>query len=305
MSSLSHLPLSSSLSYPPLSYPPLSYPIVSAAWLQAQLEQDTPIVIFDCRFSLTQPEEGRSLYEVGHLPGALYLDLNQDLSSPPSPERGRHPLPEVDRLAAKFAQCGVRFQETIVVAYDDSRLAFAARLWWLLRYLGHDRVAVLDGGLRAWQALGYSLTSDIPQPQPEPFTPEVRSHYLIDRPSLKEALTQPGFALVDAREAPRYRGEKEPIDPVAGRIPGAINACWQAVTDGDGFVQPIDFHQGYWTSLLPELAETEKTIGVYCGSGVTACVNLLSLALAGVGDAKLYPGSWSEWCHCETAIERG
>jgi thiosulfate/3-mercaptopyruvate sulfurtransferase len=293
-----------------VSHSAVIHPVVSAAWLQAQLlqaqlEVQTPIVIFDCRFSLAQPEEGRSLYTAGHLPGAIYLDLNQDLSSPPSPERGRHPLPDVDQLAAKLAQCGVNFQETIVVAYDDSRLAFAARLWWLLRYLGHDRVAVLDGGLRAWQALGYALTSDIPQPQPGQFNPEIRSHYWIDRPSLKDALQQPGLTLVDAREAPRYRGETEPIDPVAGRIPGAINACWQAVTEVDGFVKPVDFHRMYWNSLVPELPETEKTIVVYCGSGVTACVNLFSLALAGMADAKLYPGSWSEWCHCETAIERG
>ncbi|MGA1409491.1 MAG: sulfurtransferase [Prochlorotrichaceae cyanobacterium] len=318
-------------------------PLVSVSWLwdQLQSQQPTPldqadqntqngvpvqpqsIVIVDCRFSLADPHQGRSLYAQGHLPGAVYLDLNQDLSSPPSPDRGRHPLPDLQILAAKLATIGVNFQDTWVVAYDDSRFAFASRLWWLLRYLGHDRVAVLDGGLVAWQAQGYPLSSQIPQPAPGHFVPQIRPEMSIDRLSLKGLLPQPGsqshLTLIDSREAPRYRGEVEPIDPVAGHIPGAINACWQVVTTDQGWAQPLTFHQAYWNAKLrlsalqdqetqdQEIQEqkTEETIVVYCGSGVTACVNLLSLTLAGFPQAKLYPGSWSEWCHCESEIARG
>ncbi|MGA0197750.1 MAG: sulfurtransferase [Prochlorotrichaceae cyanobacterium] len=320
-------------------------PLVSVSWLWDQLQAQHPtpldqidqnaqnavpvqsqsIVIVDCRFSLADPHQGRSLYAQEHLPGAVYLDLNQDLSSPPSPDRGRHPLPEVEALAEKLATIGVNFQETLVVAYDDSRFAFAARLWWLLRYLGHDRVAVLDGGLAAWQAQGYPLSSHIPQPAPGRFVPQVRSEMSIDRLSLKALLPQPRsqshLTLIDSREAPRYRGEVEPIDPVAGHIPGAINACWQAVTTDQGLAQPLTFHQSYWPAKLAEShspdqetsrkqtqdkgTEDKETIVVYCGSGVTACVNLLSLALGVFAQDKLYPGSWSEWCHCESEIAQG
>lgn len=284
-----------------------SSPFVSAAWLWEQLQDPqisenqpqthSPIVVVDCRFSLANPHLGRSLYDQGHLPGSAYLDLNQDLSSPPRPERGRHPLPDVETLAQKLAAIGVTFQNTLVVAYDDDRFAYASRLWWLLRYLGHDRVVVLDGGLKAWEAQGYPLSTMPPALlSPGQFTPQVRPEMILDRPALKANLGD--LTLIDSREAPRYRGETEPIDPVAGHIPGAINAFWQAVTTPEGYAQPISFHQPYWAELLPP-SPTSPEIVVYCGSGVTACVNLLSLAIAGFPDAKLYPGSWSEWCNCE------
>ena len=271
--------------------------------LQALSPEDSPrsIVVVDCRFSLADPQRGRSLYEAGHLPGAVYLDLNQDLASAPSPDRGRHPLPDVQNLAETLAAIGITFQHTWVVAYDDARFAFASRLWWLLRYLGHDRVSLLDGGIQGWQAQGYPLTTDVPTPQPGHFIPHLQPHLAIDRQQLKIALQNPGTTLIDAREAPRYRGETEPIDPIAGHIPGAINAPWQGITTSEGWAQPLAFHRPYWESQLPQNGQ-EEAIVVYCGSGVTACVNLFSLHLAGLTQAKLYPGSWSEWCHCETAI---
>jgi thiosulfate/3-mercaptopyruvate sulfurtransferase len=249
------------------------------------------IVVVDCRFSLADPSLGRRLYSDSHIPGAHYLDLNQDLSSPVQPHGGRHPLPNLDQFASKLTAMGVRSGEdaTWVVAYDDSRFAFASRLWWLLRYLGHDQVAVLDGGFQGWQAAGYSVTADLPQPRVGSFIPQVRPERAVDIATVQAR--QNGVVLVDSREAERYRGEHEPIDPVAGHIPGAVNYPWQEVTDPQGYVLPELVQQQRWATLPPY-----QELIVYCGSGVTACVNLLSLEIAGISSAKLYPGSWSDWC---------
>lgn len=268
--------------------------ITTAHWLKAKLEQSPELqdmVIIDCRFSLADPDLGRKQYQANHLPGAYYLNLNQDLSSPVQKHGGRHPLPDLEQLAAKLAALGITLGETLVIAYDDSRFAFAARLWWLLRYLGHDRVALLDGGFSGWQNQGYPLTSELP---PAPFKigkfiPQLRSEMLVNIHQVKAR--QEWTALVDSREPERYRGEREPIDPVAGCIPGALNYPWQEVTDAQGFLQPIEIHQQRWERLQ----ETTE-IMVYCGSGVTACVNLLSLEIAGIKTGKLYAGSWSDWC---------
>lgn len=264
--------------------------IVSVSWLHAHLE-DPDVVIVDCRFSLMEPELGRQQYEAGHIPGAVYLDLNQDLSSPVQPHGGRHPLPDPVALAAKLATIGIHSTPpTRVVAYDDSRFAYAARLWWLLRYLGHDRVAVLDGGLKAWQTAGCPVTPEILQPRSGNFVPHLRSDWVVDREEIKARKDLPGTVLIDSREAERYRGEREPIDPIAGHIPGAVNFPWQEVTQPDGSARSTEEQQQRWDSL----GNAEEVI-VYCGSGVTACVNLLSLELAGI-QGKLYAGSWSDWC---------
>ncbi len=285
----------------PVSAPSSS--VVSVQWLQGAIASAsatadsgavsvTPsVIVVDCRFSLMQPELGRQQYAVGHIPGAYYLDLNQDLSSPVATHGGRHPLPDVDDLASKLAAIGIRWQQTWVVAYDDSRFAFASRLWWLLRYLGHDRVAVLDGGFAAWQQAGYAVSTAVPPPQTGEFTPHVRSPLVVDIHTVAERKDLPTVALVDSREGDRYRGEREPIDPIAGHIPGAVNLPWQEVTTPEGFAQPPSLHQDRWRSL----ANAEEIL-VYCGSGVTACVNLLSLDLAGLANGKLYAGSWSDWC---------
>jgi len=273
---------------------PVNTPVITAPWLKAKLEQSPEppdIVIIDCRFSLAEPDLGRKQYQINHLPGAYYLDLNQDLSSPVQKHGGRHPLPDLEQLAAKFAALGITLGETLVVAYDDSRFAFAARLWWLLRYLGHDLITLLDGGFSGWQNQGYPLTSELP-PAPAKigkFIPQLRPEMLVDIHQVKARQGQ--TALVDSREPERYRGEREPIDPVAGCISGALNYPWQEVTDAQGYLQPLGIHQERWEGL-----QERTEIMVYCGSGVTACVNLLSLEIAGIKTSKLYAGSWSDWC---------
>jgi thiosulfate/3-mercaptopyruvate sulfurtransferase len=265
--------------------------VVSGQYLREHLD-DPQVVIVDCRFVLTEPEVGRQQYQVSHIPGAYYLDLNQDLSAPVGRHGGRHPLPDTNELARKLAAMGVTFQETLVVAYDDSRLGFAARLWWLLRYMGHDKVALLDGGWAAWQAAGYPVTDALPpKPQPGTFVPQLRSHLLVDIDTVKARKDLPGVVLIDSRERDRYLGKREPIDPIAGCIPGAVNYPWQEVTDERGHLHPLATQQQRWVDVTPD---TE--IIVYCGSGVTACVNLLSLELAGIEESKLYAGGWSDWC---------
>ena len=265
--------------------------VVSAQYLEEHLD-DPNVVIADCRFALTEPELGYQQYQDSHIPNAHYLDLNKDLSAPVERYGGRHPLPDIEKLAKKLAAIGINFQETLVVAYDDSRLGFAARLWWLLRYMGHDKVALLDGGWKAWQAAGYSVTDAFPPtPQPGNFVPQLRSDWVVDIDTMKVRKELPNVVLVDSRERDRYLGKREPIDPVAGHIPGAVNYPWQEVTDERGYLCSITQQQQQWQAITPG---TE--VIVYCGSGVTACVNLLSLELAGIGIGKLYAGGWSDWC---------
>ncbi|MFM2064321.1 MAG: hypothetical protein RLZZ507_3992 [Cyanobacteriota bacterium] len=262
---------------------------VSPEWLFDNLNT-SQVVIVDCRFSLADPQLGYNQYKTSHIPGSYYLDLNQDLSSPVKEHGGRHPLPDVNDLANKLANIGINFQQTLVVAYDDSRLAFASRLWWLLRYLGHDNVVVLDGGFAGWQKAGYPISGIIPEPKPGKFTPESKIEKVVNYSYVKNFKDSPDVILVDSRESDRYRGEREPIDKIAGHIPGAVNYPWQEVTDASGFLLPQSEQQQRWAKIEPN-----KEIIVYCGSGVTACVNLLSLELAGISTGKLYAGSWSDW----------
>jgi thiosulfate/3-mercaptopyruvate sulfurtransferase len=258
------------------------------------------IAIVDCRFSLMQPELGRQQYSTSHIPGAFYLDLNQDLSSPVQQHGGRHPLPDPAILAEKLTAIGVQSaasgqEPTLVVAYDDSRFGFAARLWWLLRYLGHDQVVLLDGGFQAWQDRGYPVSHEPSIAPPGKFVPQIRSDWVVDIETVKARQDKPGVVLVDSREAERYRGEREPIDPIAGHIPGAVNYPWQEVTRPDGSIEPPIVQQQRWAAI-----QDAPEILVYCGSGVTACVNLLSLAMANLPQGKLYAGSWSDWCSYQT-----
>ncbi len=270
---------------------------VPPQWLYKHLDHPE-VVIIDCRFSLSDPQLGQQQYLTSHIPGAYYLDLNQDLSSPAGLHGGRHPLPDPLDLARKLSAMGVN-SETLVVAYDDSRFAFAARLWWLLRYLGHERGAVLDGGFFAYQAAGYLMTSELPTARAGALVPKLQLHRVVDIAAVKARKDLPGVVLIDSREAERYRGEQEPIDPVAGHIPGAVNYPWQAVSDTRGYFRPlsqqhshsVNLGESRWAELEPA-----KEILVYCGSGVTACVNLLALEALGIQTGKLYAGSWSDWC---------
>lgn len=265
--------------------------LVEPDWLVAHLD-DPQVVIVDCRFSLMAPEQGRQQYGEGHIPGAFHLDLNQDLSSPVQPHGGRHPLPDWPTFIRTLEEIGVNSSPpTLVAAYDDSQFAFASRLWWLLKYLGHEAVAVLNGGLQGWQRQGYELSADIPTATTGQFTPHPHPDWLVDIDYVRQHKDEAGVLLIDSRSPERYRGETEPIDPVAGTIPGSENYFWKAVADDAGQMRSLAELVQHWQAL-----DQADEVIVYCGSGVTACVNLLSLAIAGKPQGKLYVGGWSDWC---------
>jgi thiosulfate/3-mercaptopyruvate sulfurtransferase len=266
-------------------------PLTSAAWLlEHYLDRDVRVI--DARFLLGQPNAGQDAYKLGHIPGAIFLDLERDLSSPKRSDGrgGRHPLPDPNVLASKLSELGIG-NEHSVVAYDDPSSGqgfYAAHVWWLLRYLGHETVSVLDGGLPAWLAAGGKLEEDLPFYATASFTPRVRPEMLVNAEDVIARAS--GAILIDSRAAPRYRGEVEPIDTKAGHIPGAINLDWSASLALDGTFKPSHAQNERFTML-----ENVEEILVYCGSGVSACGNLLALEVAGISGAKLYAGSWSDW----------
>jgi thiosulfate/3-mercaptopyruvate sulfurtransferase len=263
--------------------------LISSEWL-ANHQGDTNLVVVDCRFALADPQLGHQQYLQGHIPGAYYLDLNQDLASPVQQHGGRHPLPDITTLATKLSQMGVTAQ-TLIVAYDDSRFAFAARLWWLLKYMGHDRIAVLEGGFAAYQSAGLPISNDLPIKREGLFVPQIHSELAVNIHDVVQRQKDSSTKIVDSREADRYQGKSEPIDLIAGHIPGAVNYPWQQVTDERGWMRSSEELKEYWSEVL-----NADEVVVYCGSGVTACVNLLALEVAGKPTAKLYVGSWSDWC---------
>lgn len=246
-------------------------------------------LLVDCRFSLADPNHGRRDYLAGHIPGALYLDLAQDMSGPVSQHGGRHPLPQASAFAATLAGLGIG-QDTQVVAYDDSRFAFASRLWWMMRSLGYRPPRLLNGGYQAWLAAGGTPETGEGRALPVAAADVADYRGVCDIRQLRE-LQAAGAWLVDSREPRRYAGIEEPIDPVAGHIPGAINRPWQSVTDGTARLATAVELREHWDDAL-----AAEQLVVYCGSGVTACVNLFSLAVLGRDDAVLYAGSWSDWC---------
>jgi thiosulfate/3-mercaptopyruvate sulfurtransferase len=255
------------------------------------------LVLIDCRFDLLNPDAGRNAYLQAHIPGARYADLNRDLSAPVGPHTGRHPLPAPRIFAARMAEFGIG-KHTQAVAYDEANGSFAARLWWMLRWLGHEAVAVLDGGYKAWTVAGGELQSgDIAgQAAPrgrEPLPLDPNSTAVLTTAGLERALRDPNALLVDARGRERYAGQTEPIDSVAGHIPGALNHPFTANLDADGRFLPADELERRWRQLLA--GKRPEHLIAMCGSGVTACHNLLSLEIAGLGGARLYAGSWSEW----------
>jgi thiosulfate/3-mercaptopyruvate sulfurtransferase len=247
--------------------------------------------LVDCRFDLADPSGGARAYADGHLPGAVYANLEQDLSGPKDGSNGRHPLPSPDDLIARLRTWGID-DETQVVAYDAQGGSFAARLWWLLRRLGHEAVAVLDGGVPAWIASGRPLETATPQVPAGRITAGPPLEQVIDAGDVLSATKSAGPLLLDARAPERFSGAVEPIDPVGGHIPGALNRFWQNNLDAGRFKSQAELRSEY-LALLDGRAITE-VVG-YCGSGVTACHNLLALHVAGLPGATLYPGSWSEW----------
>lgn len=245
------------------------------------------VVVFDCRFNLTNKTLGQEQYRAGHIPGAYFLDLEKDLSSEVCTHGGRHPLPDAETFSKKLRSAGVNQHSTIVV-YDDSRMGYAAHAWWLLRYLGHSQVLILDGGFAGWVATGGAIDRREPAAKSGNFRASVQKDWIVNRDDILQEGSH--LTLIDSREAKRYRGEEEPVDPIAGHIPGALNYFWQDATTEQGFIKSDEAQLQRWDNL------TERdNLVVYCGSGVTACVNILSLEMSGI-KAKLYPGSWSDWC---------
>ncbi len=250
------------------------------------------LAVVDCRFDLLNPGAGRQAFLAGHIPHARYADLNRDLSAPVGPGTGRHPLPAPDAFAEGLGRLGVR-NDSQVVAYDDANGSFAARLWWMLRWVGHGAVAVLDGGLRAWTAHGGALEfGDAPVCE-EQFTARLGQQSVVSTAEIERELHRPGTLLIDARAAERFAGIVEPIDPVAGHVPGAVNHPMTLNLAADGRFLPAAELRRRWQERLA--GRDAGNVVAMCGSGVTACHNLLSLEAAGLRGGKLYAGSWSEW----------
>lgn len=265
--------------------------LVSTAQLAAQLA-NPDWVVFDCRFTLTDPKAGRVAYEVSHIPGSRYIDLNQDLSSPVTSQSGRHPLPDAKTLCDKLGNWGVG-KHTQVVVYDDSYGSMAVRLWWLLRWLGHDNVALLDGGLPKWMKEKHPVTDAVPVSTPKVFPCSPQPAMLVDAATVEAVRCSSSHRLIDARPEQRFTGEREPLDAVAGHIPGAVNWVYEENIDFDGTYLPPDELRENYTRVLNGVAP-ENVIHT-CGSGVTASHNILAMEIAGLSGSRLYPGSWSEW----------
>jgi thiosulfate/3-mercaptopyruvate sulfurtransferase len=265
--------------------------IISASALARHIA-DSHWIIFDCRFSLADTEAGAKAYRFGHITGARYAHLDRDLSSAITDLTGRHPLPDFKSLTQKLGRWGVDNASQIVV-YDDAGGAFAGRMWWLLRCLGHNRVAVLDGGIQQWRQQGYPTTTALPSIEPSSFRTYLDDTLWLNALQVQNGLARKTIKLIDARTPERYRGEQEPIDPVAGHVPGALNRPFQLNLDASGrFKTPDELRAGF--SGLIGGASPEQVVHM-CGSGVTACHNLLAMEIAGLTGSRLYAGSWSEW----------
>jgi thiosulfate/3-mercaptopyruvate sulfurtransferase len=265
--------------------------LIQAEELVRRLEQ--PVLrVFDCRFDLAQPGAGRAAYAAGHVPRAIYADLNRDLSASPTPSSGRHPLPTPEAFQERLRAFGVN-RDSVVVAYDGGNAMYASRLWWMLRWLGHDDVFVLDGGLRRWVELGLPVDSVVNVREPGDFLARPRPDMAVDAARLLADSSSRHCRVLDARAPERYRGEVEPIDAVAGHVPGALNHPFATSLAGDQRFLPPDELRAAFARTLDGIAPDRAT--AMCGSGVTACHLLLAMEHAGLTGARLYPGSWSEW----------
>lgn len=265
--------------------------LIEPAALHARLG-DPNWVVVDCRFNLLDPEAGRRAYRQGHIPGAYYAHLEEDLSGPVTANSGRHPLPAAQRLARTLGTWGIR-EASQVVVYDDAGGAMAARLWWLLRWLGHRACAVLNGGLPAWKAQDLPFSAAIPERHTGVFPERHNDHLWVDSATVLVTVVQEDELLLDARANARYRGEQEPIDPVAGHIPNAVNLPLEGNLTREGrFLEPAALRSRF-AAVLGERSPA-KVLHM-CGSGVTACHNSLAMEVAGLQGSRLYVGSWSEW----------
>ncbi|MDJ0833029.1 MAG: sulfurtransferase [Gammaproteobacteria bacterium] len=265
--------------------------LINSGQLEAHLT-DENWLIFDCRFDLADTAKGQQQYALSHIPGAFYAHLDQHLSSPITPDTGRHPLPHKGALTAWLGSCGFDGSQQVVV-YDDSFGAMATRLWWLLKCLGHDAVALLDGGWQAWSEQGLVVDAGLPNNKPANYTADFNPQCVVTTDQVVQNMASPQWPLIDVRTAERFRGEQEPIDPIAGHIPGALNLPLAQNLDANGFYKSADQLRELYAPLLPAQAP-EQTVFM-CGSGVTACHSLLALVLAGYPMPRVYAGSWSEW----------
>ena len=274
--------------------------LISVAQLQALQTSGHDVVVFDCSCDLMQPALGPAQYAEAHIPGALYADLNHDLSAHGDPATngaqsgGRHPLPSQDSLARWVGSQGVT-PATQVVVYDRQGVNYCGRLWWMLKWLGHDAVAVLDGGFQAWQAAGAAVRSGSENSISKPNYPIVQAiAYLAAIKTVASRLGNSNQTIIDARGPARYRGETEPLDPVAGHIPGALNRPFTANMGPEGFFKPADQLRAEFLALLG--GRDPASVVHHCGSGVSAVPNVLAMEIAGLGHTALFAGSWSEWC---------
>lgn len=265
--------------------------LIDGATLQPHLD-DPDWCVVDLRHQLADTGYGERAYSASHIPGAIFLHLDRDLSGPMTGRNGRHPLPDPQRLMARLGEVGIG-NDTQVVVYDDAQGMIAGRLWWLLRWLGHDRVAFLDGGYPLWQLEGRPVDTDIPRKPARVFAGSVQGG-MVGADWLLARLDSPDLCLIDGRGPDRFRGENETIDPVGGHIPGARNRCFKDNLEADGRFKPAAVLRSEFLALMAGCEPAQ--VVAQCGSGVSACLNLLALEIAGLPGAKLYPGSWSEWC---------
>jgi thiosulfate/3-mercaptopyruvate sulfurtransferase len=265
--------------------------LVSTAELAAHRD-DPAWAVFDCRHDLAKPDSGAREYADAHIPGAHFLHLDRDLSAPTTGRNGRHPLPDPHAFARTLGAAGVDSGKQ-VIAYDAQTGVYAARLWWMLRWLGHESVAVLDGGYAKWIQEGRPVTKAVPQPAPAHFAGQARA-LSVDADDVLRSLGRPGRILIDARAPDRYRGENETLDPRGGRIPGSINRFFKDNLDASGCFKPAADLRKAFAPLLGRIPP--DAVVHSCGSGVSACHNLLAMEIAGLPGSRLYPGSWSEWC---------
>jgi thiosulfate/3-mercaptopyruvate sulfurtransferase len=267
--------------------------LVSCEWLAGRAS-DPEIRVADVRWSLVEKDKGRSAYRAAHVPGAVFLDVDTDLAAPPGEGPGRHPLPASGTFAAAMSRAGVGAR-THVVAYDFGDGSTAARLWWLLRYFGHERVSVLDGGMARWVTEGRPVERDAPAFPPATFVTVPRPEMIVDAAAVDRLRVDPRALVIDVRMAERYEGKREPVDPVAGHVPGARNRPYPANVRSaeDPRFLPADELRAAFDRLGAGRAER---IACYCGSGVNACQAVFALELAGFREALLYEGSWSDWC---------
>ncbi len=265
--------------------------LVNADWLAPRLGRPD-VKIVDTRFNLSDTSAGRRAYEAAHLPGAVYMHLDDDLSGLVTSGSGRHPLPPAEEFAARLGASGIGNAD-IVVIYDAAGGAIAARCWWMLRWLGHQRAAILDGGFSAWKAGGYPLASGRSPVSPEVYEARPRPWMVASTDDVLDGMTRGDILLVDAREPERFQGLTEPIDAVAGRVPGAVNFPFRDNLATDDRLLPAPELRKRWIGKLSGRAPGQ--VVCMCGSGVTACLDLLAMELAGLGGARLYAGSWSEW----------